>query len=231
MASIKLGMAFADIRGKLGGNYFAKRKNTIVVACNGSKLTKADSGRGALQTARNRLALVARTWKSLTAEDILVWNNAAALLTWYTKVGIPYTPSGYSFYSQVNSNLSKINIPLLTQPVDAGTDSNVELVEVIIRPLGLIKVDYNGVLDNKSVIVVSASYPNSIGVSSPKGGLKQIATITGGSTFPFDITANYVEVFGVQPIQGMVFFKVEIIGNTSGIQNGSKLTKADSGLV
>lgn len=231
MASIKLGAIVADIKGKLAGNYFAKRKNTTVLAVCGSKLTKADAGRTALQAARNSLAAVARKWQQLTAAQRLTWANQAALLTWFTKVGVAYTPSGYQLFSQNNLNRLKIGLDFLINYVEPEPPADIENIKIEIKGGGDIAYSYDGSLSGGKYVVVSASYTNSIGVKYAKAGLKTIAVLGPDNVGEEDITEGYVHTFGHKPLSGMVFFKVELIDGDSGIQEGSKLTKADAGLV
>ncbi len=231
MASIKLGAIVADIKGKLAGNYFAKRKNTTVLAVCGSKLTKADAGRTSLQLSRNNMAKVSRAWSDLLAARKLVWENQAALLTWYTKVGIPYTPSGYQFFSQNNLNRSKLRLPLLTNYHEPSAPADIARVQVEISAGGVIEYSYAGSLSGGKYVVISASAPNSTGVKYAKGGYKIISIQGPDEVGPVVITSEYISVFGAAPLSGMVFFKTEIIDGDSGIAEGSKLTKADAGLV
>lgn len=231
MASIKLGAIVADIRGKLAGNYFAKRKNTTVLAVNGSKLTKADAGRQSLQRARIALSQVSFSWRELDAAKQLVWQNEAALLTWNTKVGIAYSPSGYQLYCQNNLNRLKLNLPQIVGYVPPQPPADINRVSVEISAGGVITYSYDGVLTGNKYVVVSASYTNSTGVKYPKGGYKVIAILGPNDEGPTVITDSFVKVYGIVPLAGMVFFKSELIDGDSGIQEGSKLTKADAGLV
>ena len=231
MASIKLGAIVADIKGKIAGNYFAKRKNTTILAVCGSKLTKADAGRTALQSSRNSLALVSRQWKSLVPEKQLQWESAASLLTWFTKVGIAYTPSGYQVFSQCNLNLFKCGQNLIKSPIHSVGDGNIALAEVTLGVMGAMTYVYHGALPATKKIVIFASAPCSTGVKYPKGGYKKIYVSDAGDVGPLVITDDYVSVYGIAPASGMVFFKFELIDIGSGIMEGSKLTKADAGLV
>lgn len=231
MASIKLGAIVADIKGKIAGNYFAKRNNTTILARCGSKLTKADAGRQTLQKARLGLSNVSFSWRALSAEQQKVWGNQASLLTWYTKVGIPYTPSGYQLFCQCNLNRLKVNLVPLTYYVPPTEPADVNKVQVAISAGGVITYSYAGLLSGNKYVVISASYPNSTGVKYPKGGYKVISVLGADDSGPTVITTDYYKVYGVIPLAGMVFFKADIVDADSGIQEGSKLTKADAGLV
>jgi len=231
MASIKLGAILADIRGKLAGNYFAKRKNTTVLAVCGSKLTKADAGRVALQQSRNNLTSVSRGWSALTAAQQLVWTNAAALLTWYTKVSIAYSPSGYQLFSQRNLNRLKIGLSQLTDYAEPLPPANIDGASIKINGDNDIVFEWDSGIPVGKAVVVSASFPNSTGVQVPKGGLKVLAVLGSGTTMPKMLTSDYQSLYGTNPTSNMVFFKLELIDTQSGAQEGSKLTKADAGLV
>jgi len=230
MASIKLGAIVADIKGKIAGNYFAKRKNTTILAVCGSKLTKADAGRTALQSARNSLTIVSRSWKSLVASARTNWDSAASLLTWYTKVGIAYTPSGYQVFTQCNLNLLKCKEKQIEYPIESVGVGNIDLASVSINEVGTMTYAYAGVLPETKKIVILASAPCSTGVKYPKGGYKKIYVSNAGGVGPDVITASYVSVYGITPMSGMIFFKFELIDIGSGLMEGSKLTKADAGL-
>ena len=231
MASIKLGAMVADIRGKLNGNYFAKRHNTIILARCGSKLTKADAGRTALQANRNNMAYISSQWKGLGADQHLLWNNAASLLTWYSKTGEPYTPTGYQYYCQCNANRTIIGKSLLGAPVPDDKPIDVNTCQIGFNIDGNIEYANPITFHAEKYAVISASFPNSTGVKWPKGGLKQIAVLGSNETGPVILNDSYIKVFGGLPRTGMYFFKVEIIDQESGIAEGSKLTKADAGLV
>ena len=231
MASIKLGAIIADIKGKINGNYFAKRNNTTILARCGSKLTKADAGRQSLQIARIRVAQISRSWKSISAEQLLKWNNAAALLTWYTKVGVPYTPSGYQLYSQCNMNRNVLNLSAIKNPVIPTDPADVNIITAGFSAPGVMTYSYGGTLGGGKFVVISASYPNSIGRKYPSGGYKIVAIFGPDDVGPSVFTSSYEKVFGLIPDKGMVFFKAEIIDGDSGISEGSKLTKADAGLL
>lgn len=231
MASIKLGAIVADIKGKLAGNYFAKRKNTTVLAVCGSKLTKADAGRVSLQQQRNLLAFNSSSWKMLTNAQHDLWNSFASTLTWYTKVGIAYTPSGYQVFCQCNLNRNTIYAPFLSEPISPAPPVDASRMQVEFVTGNIMQYSYAGTAVTGKCVVISASAPQSRGVRYPKGGYKRIFVMDAGDVGPQALNVVYEGVFGAVPSSGRVFFKMDLIDYDSGIQEGSKLTKADAGLV
>lgn len=227
MASIKLSALISDIRGKSNGSYFAKRNNTIIMANNPFKSGNKSASSQSLQTAKNNLGVIASFWQKLEAAEQIQWNNAAALLTWYTKVGEPYTPTGYQYFNQIGNNLLLLRYDPITTPPIPGPPPLMTPLLVTINA-GIIELDYDGAF-NKQDLAVYASWSNSYGTKYPKGGYKLIYTAKEWDGTPTGLTEYYANVYGSLLTNGYAYFKINLYEPGTGIQNGSKLTKADSG--
>lgn len=231
MAFVRLSALVTSLTGKLGGSYFSQKKGGTTVNRCGSKLTKADSGRNTLQTQQNLLAFTARSWRSLVSDERLAWKNFAGTLTWKNKAGFDYTPTGYEVYCSCNLNLAKIQTQRIKFPVVSTGDAVLTDISIEWANSGKLLLVYAGMTTTNNGITVSATAPQSAGVRYPKGGFKTIYSsnvIEQGNT---SIDGGYVETFGYAPNSGVIFFKVDLVVLDSGIQNGSKLTKADSGFL
>lgn len=229
MAFLRLSALVTSITGKLNGSYFSQKKGGTTVNRCGSKLTKADSGRTALQTQQNLLGSTARSWRELTNEERLSWLGFAGTLTWKNKAGMDYTPTGYEVFCSCNLNLAKITESPITTPVTSSGDLNIDDVYMAFNVSNELVLVNGGATSTNNGIIVFASAPQSAGVSRPKGGYKAIYSSPAVTTGETNLTASYSNVFGYLPPAGYIFFKIEIVVADSGIQNGSKLTKADSG--
>lgn len=239
MASIKLSALISDIRGKSNGSYFAKRNNTIVMANNPHKSGNNAASKTSLQAARNQLAQVSGSWQYLKPEKQLMWNNAATLLTWFTKVGEPYTPTGYQYFNQCNQNNLNIGNPIIDTPSTPLAKVDMSSLLIIIDN-GEVLLDWQGVLVdggkrekapptlNKD-IVIYGSWSNSYGTNYPKGGYKKICAVQNWDGTDFLLNEFYNTVFGTFLATGYSYWKIEVYDPLTGIMNGSKLTKADSG--
>lgn len=197
----------------------------------GSKLTKADSGRVSLQAQQNLLGRVSRSWRGLTGDEVTAWTSYAGTLTWYNKAGFPYTPSGYEVYCSCNLNAKKINVVAMTLPVVSTGDANLSRITVSFDGLGDLQLDNTAATTTNNGIVVYASAPQSAGVSRPKGGYKRIYSADTITTGLQSLSSSYQAVYGYLPPNGLIFFRIEIVVKDSGVVNGSKLTKADSGFI
>ena len=231
MALLILSGLITNITGKLGGSYFSKKKGSPSLNRCGSKLTKADSGRTALQAAQNALVSTARNWKLLEASNRLAWQSFAATLTWINKAGIEYTPSGYEVYMSCNSNLNTIGLPPIGSPITSSGGGEIASAGIGWNLAGELVFKYPPAAPANQGVIIFASSPQAAGVSRPKGGYKKIYasdSFVSGDTI---LGAAYSDVFGYAPPFGVMFFKIVFIVPDSGIQNGSKLTKADSGFL
>ena len=229
MASIKLSGLISDIRGKLQGSYFASRNNTTILSSCTTKTTKADAGRVLLQLRRQAMRSVSQTWQTLTDAQKLAWQAEAALQTFYTKVGIGYTPTGYAWYSKCNLLLSSSLVANITSPNPSIPTLNVTDFGVDLSVSGVCTLTCLTSIPANEKLLVSVSYANTKGVSRPRGGYKNLAILDSTSIFPLDVTGNIDAVFGSMPTAGTMFFQFKGVANASGKATTTKTTKADAG--
>jgi hypothetical protein len=227
MATIKLSALISDIRGKSNGSYFAKRNNSIIMANNPYKSGNKSASSQSLQTAKNNLGVIAAYWQHISDTDQIQWNNAASLLTWYTKTGEPYTPTGYQYFNQIGNNMLLLRYAPITTPPIPGTPPLMTPMIATINT-GVISVEYNGDF-RKQDLAVYASWSNSYGSKYPKGGYKLVYTAKEWEGTTTNITEFYNAIFGALLTNGYCYFRINLYEPGTGILNGSKLTKADSG--
>lgn len=231
MAYLRLSGLLTSITGKLNGSYFSQKKGGTTMNRCGSKLTKADSGRVSLQAQQNLLGFTARAWRGLSGDMRTAWQAFAGTLTWRNKAGFEYTPSGYEVYVSCNLNRVAIGEPMIDFPVVSVGDAVLDVLRVDFDLAGDLLLYYPNATTTNNGVQVFATQPQSAGLSYPKGGYKQIynaGVITSGSVV---LSSLYESVFGYKPVVGTMFFKIVITVRDSGVQNGSKLTKADSGFL
>lgn len=231
MAYLRLSGLLTSITGKLNGSYFSQKKGGTTMNRCGSKLTKADSGRVSLQAQQQLLGFTAGSWRNLTSEERLAWQGFAGTLTWKNKAGFDYTPTGYEVFCSCNLNLAKINASSIVVPVVATGDGYIDGLTINWSIGGALQLNYSGLTTTNNGVIVWASAPQSSGVARPKGGYKVIHASDSVAAGITNMSAGYTSVFGYAPAAGLIFFKIELIVQDSGIQNGSKLTKADSGFI
>lgn len=231
MAFVKLSGLISDLTGKLNGSYFSKKKGGITINTNGSKLTKADSGKTTLQTQQNQIGWSAANWQLLTAEQRTAWQSYASNKVWFNKAGTEFTPSGYEVYMSCNVNLAILGLEPIEEPVYSNANGEINQAGIGWNAGNTLIFKYPPASPTKQAVVVYASAGTSAGVKYPRGGYKKIwksTTITSGDTL---LNSAYKDVFGYEPINCSIFFKIKFLNPDNGEMNGSKLTKADSGYV
>lgn len=231
MALLVLSGLITNITGKLGGSYFSKKNGSPSVNRCGSKLTKADSGRSELQAAQQRLGAVARSWQALDAEQRLAWQTLASTLTFYNKANQPYTPSAYEVFMQRNVTRNLLGQSALSVPVANAATGLIASAGVGWNVGGALIFKYPPASPTSQCVVLYASAPQSPGTSYPRGGYKKVYSATSIVSGDTVIGSGYADVYGYEPTQGLIFFKIVFIDKESAECNGSKLTKADSGFL
>lgn len=231
MAFLRLSGLLTSMTGKLNGSYFSQKKGGTTMNRCGSKLTKADSGRQSLQLAQNTLGFIARKWSTLAPEDQLTWVTFAGTLTWLNKAGMEYTPSGYEVFMSCNLNKYQLTGNYLVNPVISSADGDISAAGVGWNLAGQMIFKYPPATPTNQGVILFATAPQSSGVARPKGGYKMVFKSDSFESGDTIIGSGYQNAFGTPSTAGVIFFKIVFIDPESGIQNGSKLTKADSGFL
>lgn len=231
MATIKLSGLITDIRGKLNGSYFAKRNNSFIMSTSdGSKLTKADAGRMAWQTAQLSVSRVSQSWADVPESVKLQWSAYASTLTWFTKTNTPYTPSGYQVYTQTMLNYcSDGKNPYSTFPT-FGTQGYVNdcYCEYVNGNRLQASITEQNAFDKSLLVFMSG--PNSKGTNNPYGGLKKLGLISPDwSQASVNLTPAYLNIFGAFPYNSRVFYELRLLDANSGLEWGSKSGLIDLG--
>lgn len=99
MASIKLGVIVSDIRGKIGGNVFARGANGMYV----KSLSKPINRMSELQQVkRNNLSVYAGKWRGLSDENRDQWIQNAAQHKYRNRVGDVSQYTGFQWFMKTN---------------------------------------------------------------------------------------------------------------------------------
>jgi hypothetical protein len=116
MASVQLQGPFSVIAGRIGGTVFQRNPITSVI----KNTPTARKPRAfipislAVPYSRGKFAYVARQWRSLSPTLQANWKTAALNFVRYNRFLIPYNPSGYQLFMELNSGLVFTNRDLIT---------------------------------------------------------------------------------------------------------------------
>lgn len=229
MAMIKLQMGFSDIKGKLNGSYFQSQKGGISCKTISPRRSKATTFQAGKQVAQQNLAYVARLWGQLSPENVLAWNSYATGFTRYNKIGEPYTPTGYQMFNEVNQTLAAQGGGMILFPVEPNEPQDINTFNVVWSiEQGFHLTSTIEITAGKEVWVY-ATAPQYGNKAFPRTAYRLIAKVVPADLLPYLLDTNLVAAWGVVPAGSQVFFRVKMVDVDSGIQQGSKLTKADAG--
>lgn len=216
MARVKFGAMMVDARGKLGGHVFTKARSGATIRTKVTPLNGQTSAQGAV---RSTFGTLSQSWRTLSEEQRIAWNNKAATVGKTNVFGDSYFPSGKNLYVAINTNIlnaggSAIKIP----PVDIALpdvllsgitfDSLAQALEVELQSL-------TNPTGNTALVFCSPCLSKGVFNASGKERFVSAVNLTGTSTVA-DIYADYVAKYGALLSGSKIFVKVKIVNASSG---------------
>lgn len=227
MATIKFSAVVSDVRGKIGGNVFARNKGGNYIRAFAMPLNPNSTFQ---QTIRNRMKSLHASYQSLSAARIQAWKNFAPGYPFANKVGESLPLSGQQLFLKLNGNLKAVGASIIPEPspktaVAALPDavftatSTAVTCSTVPSAIGA---------DEKVIVSMSKAYPKSI-TAPGKSAMRQISVIDSTDTAPVDLTADYSARFSLPASADMkVFYNLKVVNTTTGfattIQSGSIIT-------
>lgn len=198
---VKFSALVDSMRGAYQGTQFRKRAGGGSTAQPNppkkahSKLTKADSGRYA-QT-KNNVQLGSTTWRNLSENDKIAWNEAAAVYPHINKFGVSVTLTGFQYYMLINlQNLAYFETQM-SLPPDKAPVITPQLVtadfELGAEKFTLVIPAYQG--DNWQLVVYAAAMRPTVGAPRYRNfKLMQVINYVGETSA--DVFKAYQDLFG-----------------------------------
>jgi hypothetical protein len=180
----------------------------------GSKLTKADAGRG-LDAVKFTTA-TATKWRKLTYAQRLTWNTGASNFPFKNKFGDVYTPSGYQVFMSINLNLAFIGLdPLLNCPGPGGLVNADNFTVAYSTSAFTFSITFTAAPMDYTMLL-GASKALSAGKSLKNVTFADIYTFDGSETSPFDFTGWYTNFFGSIPTGATIWFRLRTQNQLNG---------------
>jgi len=231
MAFIRLSGMFSDIKGKLNGSYFQSQKGGISMKTISPRRSGATASQKALQQSQSRLGFIARQWTSLLPAKVLLWQTFASGFTRINKNGQTYTPTAYQMFNECNLNRLSIEETIIDTPVNPSASFDVANCTIAVGEPNGMAFNSSEPIPAGKIVKISATAPQSGNKNYPRTAYKYITQVNDSEELPYLFMGLYTNVWGVPPNNMAYFFKLEVVDVASGIAEGSKLTKADAGLV
>ena len=161
----------------------------------------------ALQVARrSSMARITKSYKTLTADQMLKWEQLATHTSGQSVFGQAAQMSGINLYVRLNANRAMAGEQLLADaPLAVVACSNVEYEAVYVTPT---LVAFTGIKHEASPykLVVKMSAPQSPGISSGWSKTVIIAEGVEDDWGNADVTAFYLKTLGLSPVKGQKVF-------------------------
>lgn len=209
MAKIKFGMMMTDARGKLGGQVFSKNRSGAYIR---TKVTPVNPQTVAQSAVRSNLGTLSSMWSGLSAAAIAGFNSAVE--DWQTTdiFGDLKKPTGKNLFVKLNLNLlnnGQVPIQAVPEKIEMPNLSEFEVVKAV----GLNTINISGlpnVIDGVYQVEATPILPN--GVSFVKNRLRVISTVSASSSFPIDISSQWISKYGAIEDNANVSFRIRYIG-------------------
>lgn len=236
MAKILLGANIAGISGKQGGTVYSKNRFGWYQRSKGAIVNTNTTKQNIV---KENFRLGSTAWKALTSADRIAWETFALSYTYINSFGESKKLTGFQLFTggrarQAYLGLAQTDVPGVAIPPSSPSINidNFELTvdEILINTLGAVA----WTIPPGFTAIVYASKPmaQSNGYSTAKKYCRYIATIAGGGddvTTGSDIRPQYISTpFPPPVIQELVWFRVEVIHDASGIISN---TQTFSGVV
>jgi len=196
-------IAFNEFKGSAGDVTARVSKGRQVLS---ARSMHSSSKTPAQAVSRNRLAMISRSYKKLTDEQMKAWAVLAEKMKGISTFGQAAELTPHNAFVRINSNLQMVGMPMLNDaPAYINDVPEVLYDDLWISPDVIIFTGLQQPSDSH-VLVFKMSPALSPGVSS---GWGQTVIITPGMAPDWgdaDLTALYTEVMGVAPEAGKKYF-------------------------
>lgn len=213
MAKIKLGSIVVDMRGKLGGQVYAKNRSGAYVR---NKVTPVNPQTSFQAAARGILASFSEGWRNLTEAQRDAWRSAVDDYQSTNVFGDTVKPTGKNLYTKLNINLSDIGQGGINSPIAPAAivePSDLSLVaDTGTEPFEL---SFSGA-DADQTYKVFATAPQSAGVNFFKNKYRLIGTHDGSSGGTIDLSTIYAAKFGSPGTGQKISVKLVPVVNSTG---------------
>jgi len=223
MAKILPSAHIADIRGKHGGNVFAKNRGGNYSR---RKVTPTNPKTASQIAARSMFATYAQKWRTLTQAQQNAW---IAAVSGYTKTNIfgdIKSPTGMQLYVKVNCNLKVSGGNEIAAPAaPKGVLTTVIGALTYASAVPALSLVMSGAVPAATRVIVTATPPLSAGVNFVKSQMRIISTLAPAAVSPANILAAYTAKFGaVGGVGTKIFVGIQFVDQVSGIKSPMQMT-------
>lgn len=200
---IKLGPLAAEVAGSTGGLTMQRSPFGTVARSKPLPIRRQNRYTG---DSRQRLAMLAQLWRTLSPTVRADWDTFAGTVSWFNRFGDPVTGSGYRAFLRCNLASHTSPAQLAQQPVQLtyplSTVSTLPASPEFVYDLATDKLSVtslDGATTGATWLFMFASQPFPAGRSVCHTPMPFLVWMQHSKSFPRDITADYVALHGRLP--------------------------------
>lgn len=215
MAIIKLSQLVSDIRGKVGGNVFARNKGGNYVRTYVKPINPASPGQA---TARALFQNIVQQWRTLTDTQRANWAAATSSFPYQDRLGNTKIYSGEQLFIKLNLNLASSGAAFKTGAPVAQTVAIPGLTGITtLSTMSIVLTFTEALTPANTAYIVLATPGLSAGISAPAATkFRIIQVVVGGADPSADLISEYTTKIGIPLVGQKIFFMVRNIDQTAG---------------
>jgi len=173
---------------------------------------------------RSRFGRVSARWRVITDEQRVAWDEAAREVSSRSRLGKSGRLTGCQLFVKINTNLALVGLPQVdAPPPDPRFGANPVDDLTITNAGGAVALKLSVPKAPGSAVLVWGTAPGSAGARFP-GRFAFLGMLPSPVAGVSDVTALYVEKYGVPPAGTRVF--IQTCQQSNGCQDGPKRTTA-----
>jgi hypothetical protein len=215
MGKIKWGLFATDGRGKVGGHVLSKNRTSAYIR---TKVTPVNAQTSYQSAARQAFTALSQAWRSLTAAQILAWNNAVKAFSKTNVFGDSVTPTGKNLYLALNRNLELVDVANISDPPSPEGTFTFEPTSVSAAAgAGTVSIAWgSGPIPAGMAVIVEAAEGVSPGKFFVKNLFRNIGYIDATATSPSAQGAAYTARFGSMTAGNRISVRLTTVNKTTG---------------
>lgn len=193
---VKFGMIVVDGSGKLGGQVMSKNRGGKYIR---TKVTPTNPNSASQAAVRSRLTALSQAFRSLTAAQILGWNNAVNDFAKTDIFGDIKKPSGINLFVKLNANLGEVGAATIDDaPLPSSVESVVTLSATAAAGTPALSVVFTPTpVPANTSFIIRATAQMSAGKQPSKSDFRNLLVVAAAGTSPANALSAYNTKFGV----------------------------------
>ena len=213
MAKIQYSALVTQMKGKMRGAIFQSGTAGQIVR-SAKNFNRTASPRW--QKQKNRLSTVSRAWNTLTEAERATWAAIAVNFPLVNNFGETRIPDGYTVFSKLNATILGAGGTIMSAPTMPVQLTDCSSAGALFSTPSSIQFDSGNIITSSELMLVNASAPILPSRKNPPTGFKRVGNYYNPFSVIYDITADYVGIFGAPPVNSKIVLQLHVFNAYTG---------------